>query len=132
MEELEKFFTNTKMFYIATIENNQPRVRPFGNIVFDKGCMFINTGRTKHFYQQVKENPHIEICAFEKGTWFRVQALVEECKEKDILKKTVELDPFVKKNYQNRMEELVILELKQVKAYRCQFDKWNLVYEETE
>ena len=42
MEELEKFFTNTKMFYIATIENNQPRVRPFGNIVFDKGCMFIN------------------------------------------------------------------------------------------
>ena len=82
MEELEKFFTNTKMFYIATIENNQPRVRPFGNIVFDKGCMFINTGRTKRFYQQVKENPHIEICAFEKGTWFRVQALVEECKEK--------------------------------------------------
>ena len=129
MGELEKFFTNTKMFYIATIEKNQPRVRPFGNILFDEGRMFINTGRTKRFYQQVMENPHVEICAFEKGTWFRIQAIVEECKEEMILKKTVEFDPFVKKSYQDRMEELVVFELKQVKAYRCQFEKWDLVYE---
>lgn len=67
MEELKKFFTNTKMFYVATIENNQPRVRPFGNILFDENRLYINTGRKKRFYNQVMENPHVELCAFDKG-----------------------------------------------------------------
>ena len=129
MEELEKFFKETKMFFIATIENNQPRVRPFGNILFDENHLYINTGRKKRFYKQVMENPHVELCAFDKGVWFRVQAVVEECKDARITEKTMETDPFVRKSYQNRMDELVVFELKQVKAYRCQFNGWDLVYE---
>ncbi len=130
MEEIAAFFKKTGLFYIATIEDGKPRVRPFGNLMILQGAFFINTGRKKRFYAQIQRNPYVEICAFDKGTWYRVEAKVTEVDDEKIKEQIMEGDPFVKKNYAQQMENLVALRLDEVKAYRCQFNNAQCVYEQ--
>ncbi len=130
MEEIAAFFKKTGLFYIATVENGKPRVRPFGNLMIIQGDFYINTGRKKRFYAQIQLNPYVELCAFDKGTWYRVEAKVTEINDEKIKAQIVERDSFVKKNYADQMENLVALRLDQVKAYRCQFNNAQCVYEQ--
>ncbi len=84
MEEIAAFFKKTGLFYIATVENGKPRVRPFGNLMIIQGDFYINTGRKKRFYAQIQLNPYVELCAFDKGTWYRVEAKVTEINDEKI------------------------------------------------
>lgn len=129
MEELIKFFENTNMFYIATIENGKPRVRPFGNLMYLHNGFYINTGRKKRFYQQIQINPFVEICAFDKGVWYRVEAKVNEEDCLELKKEIMDRDAFVKRNYADKIENLVPLRLSNIKAYRCRFNEIKCVYE---
>lgn len=116
------FFQTTKIFYIATIEENKPRVRPFGNIMNYQDNLYINSGKKKRFYQQVTINPYVEICAFDKGVWYRVEAKLVEVSDKEIFDKMLAEDAFVKKHYENQIDNLAIFRLDEVKAYRNRFD----------
>ena len=71
------FLKNCKFYYLATTENKQPRVRPFGTIDLFEDKLYIHTGKTKNVSKQMAKNPRIEICAFD-GTdiWVRIEATV--------------------------------------------------------
>ncbi len=129
MDELIAFFQRTKMFYIATIEDGRPRVRPFGNLMNIDGTFYINTGRNKRFFAQVQENPYVEICMFDKGLWYRLEGKTIECHEESIRQRIMTEDPFVRRQYAQCPQELVILGLSEVKAYRCQLGRSVCVYE---
>lgn len=122
MQEIIDFFQATRMFYIATIEENKPRLRPFGNIIDNQGNLYINSGKKKRFYQQVSMNPYVEICAFDKGVWYRVEAKLVEVFDKEIFDIFLEKDAFVKRHYANQINNLAIFKLDEIKAYRCRFD----------
>lgn len=69
VEELRK----TGVFYIATMEGDQPRVRPFSSLTEIDGALYICTNNTKDVYAQIQNNPKIEICGMAKdGTWIRI------------------------------------------------------------
>lgn len=69
VEELKK----VKVFYVATIDGDQARVRPFSSCTEFEGSLYICTNNTKDVYKQLIENPKIEICGMEKdGTWIRI------------------------------------------------------------
>ena len=75
MEGIEKvcqFLDNAKVYYLATAENDQPRVRPFGTALVYEGKLYIQTGKVKAVSRQLAANPKAEICAFEGGKWLRV------------------------------------------------------------
>ena len=77
MEGIEKvceFLGKTKTYYLATVEGDQPRVRPFGTAHIYDGKLYIQTGKVKNVSKQLGVNPKAEICAFdgETGTWLRV------------------------------------------------------------
>ena len=77
MEGLEKvcaFLEKTKTYYLATVDGDQPRVRPFGTVLVYDGKLYIQTGKVKPVSKQLAANPKAEICAFdgETGTWLRV------------------------------------------------------------
>lgn len=59
-------------YYLATVEGNQPRVRPFGTIDLYKGRLYIQTGKKKAVSAQIHANPLIEICAYKDGRWLRL------------------------------------------------------------
>lgn len=78
MQEVYDFLKKCETYYIATVEGNQPRVRPFGTVDIFEGNLYIQTGRIKPVAQQFKANPQVEICAFDGQKWVRIQATVVE------------------------------------------------------
>ena len=75
MKEIYDYLKASRTYYLATVEGDQPRVRPFGTIDLFEGKLYIQTGKSKAVARQMTENPKIEICAFqENGTWIRVTA----------------------------------------------------------
>lgn len=79
MERVCEFLKKAGTYYLATVEGNQPRVRPFGTAhVFD-GKLYIQTGKKKEVSKQLLANPKAEVCAFSNGTWVRVTGeLIED------------------------------------------------------
>ena len=79
MEQVEKFLKEADVYYLATMECDQPRVRPFGTAHIFEGKLYIQTGKVKGVYKQLKENPKAEICACIKDQWLRVSGeLIED------------------------------------------------------
>ena len=73
MQEVYEFLKECGVFYLATVEGNQPRVRPFGAIAIIDGKLYTQTGKIKKVSQQLHTNPKCEICGFKKGEWLRVE-----------------------------------------------------------
>ena len=78
MERVEKFLKEAQTYYLATVEGDQPRVRPFGTIHNFEGKLYIQTGKVKDVSKQIHANPKAEICAFKDGEWLRVACTLVE------------------------------------------------------
>ena len=72
MKEVYDFLKSAQTYYLATVEGDQPRVRPFGTVDISEDKLYIQTGRSKDVSKQLAANPKAEICAFKDGTWLRV------------------------------------------------------------
>ena len=81
MDEVFAFLKACGTYYLATVEGEQPRVRPFGTIDLYDGRLTIQTGRKKDVARQMMENPSVEICAFDGQRWLRVAAKAVEVPE---------------------------------------------------
>ena len=79
MEKVEKFLKDAGVYYLATVDGDQPRVRPFGTAHIFEGKLYIQTGKVKDVSKQLHANPKAEICAFKEGQWLRVAGeLIED------------------------------------------------------
>ena len=79
MERVVQFLKEAETYYLATVEGDQPRVRPFGTAHIFEGKLYIQTGKVKDVSKQIHANPKVEICAFKNGEWLRVAGeLVED------------------------------------------------------
>ncbi len=72
MKEVQKFLKECGVYYLATIDGDQPRVRPFGTAEIFENRLYIQTGKKKDVFKQISENNNVEICAFKDGKWIRV------------------------------------------------------------
>ena len=81
MEEVYAFLKACGTYYLATMDGNQPRVRPFGTVDLYNGQLTIQTGRKKDVAQQMLTNPQIELCAFDGQRWLRLAAKAVEIPE---------------------------------------------------
>lgn len=79
MEKVFEFLKSAGTYYLATVDGDQPRVRPFGTINIFDGKLYIQTGKVKEVSKQLHKNPKAEISAFKDGTWIRVAGeLIED------------------------------------------------------
>ncbi len=74
MEEVYEFLKACGTYYLATSEEGQPRVRPFGTVDLFEEKLYIQTGKVKKVSEQMKANPRIEICGMNDGKWIRIAA----------------------------------------------------------
>lgn len=72
MQEVYDFLKKCGTYYLATVEGDQPRVRPFGTVAVFEGKLYIQTGKIKEVSKQIQANPKVEVCAFADGKWLRV------------------------------------------------------------
>jgi len=79
MNRVAEFLKEAGVYYLATVEGDQPRVRPFGTVNVFEGKLYIQSGKVKNVAKQLKANPKAEICAFKDGQWLRVAGeLIED------------------------------------------------------
>lgn len=78
MEEVYKFLKQCETYYLATVEGDQPRVRPFGTVNLFENKLYIQTGKVKNVSKQMKANPKIEISGMVDNKWIRVEATAVE------------------------------------------------------
>ncbi len=78
LQRVHDFLKECGTYYLATDDNGQPRVRPFGTVNIFDGRLYIQTGKKKDCAKQILANPKVEICGFTKGKWIRVAVEMAE------------------------------------------------------
>lgn len=99
MKEVFDFLKKCGTYYIATIDGDKPRVRPFGTVDIFENKMYIQTGKTKNVSKQIHSNPQIEICGMADGKWIRVEAAAIEDDNVEARKHMLDAYPELQKMY---------------------------------
>lgn len=99
MDKVLKFLKDAETYYLATVEGNQPRVRPFGTAHVFEGKLYIQTGKVKDVSKQLHQNPKAEICAFKNGEWLRVSGKLIEDDRNEARQSMLDAYPSLQKMY---------------------------------
>jgi len=99
MEEVYEFLKKCGVFYLATAEGDQPRVRPFGVVDIFENKLYIQTGKSKSVFNQMSINPKVEICGMADGKWIRIQAQAIEDDRNEARQHFLDTNPRLKGRY---------------------------------
>lgn len=128
MNEVYGFLKKSKIFYLATMEGDQPRVRPFGTINLFENKLYIQTGKSKKVAKQMNVNPKIEISAMHKNEWIRIQAIAVEDDRLEPKVSMFNSYPSLKEIYSATDDNTQVLYLKDVVATIFSFDKPPIIF----
>lgn len=118
VEELKK----VKIFYIATLDGDKPKVRPFSSIAEFEGNAYICTGKHKETYRQLLNNPYIELSGmYDLGSWLRVAAKVEIDERREAQKAVLDDPTGPSQLYTSGDGRFVVFKLVDIKAYKYNF-----------
>lgn len=99
MERVCEFLKKAGTYYLATVEGDQPRVRPFGTAHIFEGKLYIQTGKVKPVSKQLAENPKAELCAFKDGMWLRIACELAEDDRMEARKSMLDAYPNLRNMY---------------------------------
>lgn len=99
MKKALEFLQESRTFYLATTEGDQPRVRPFGAVFEYEGKLYIVTNNKKECFKQMLENPKVEISAMNKGKWIRLAGEVAHDDRREVKELALETIPSLKSMY---------------------------------
>jgi len=116
METVYNFLKEANTYYLATIEGDQPRVRPFGTIDLFEDRLYIQTGKSKDVYKQIEANPKAEICASSGLDWLRVSATLVPDDRVEAKKHMLDAYPHLRNMYDENDDNTIVLYLKDAKA----------------
>jgi uncharacterized pyridoxamine 5'-phosphate oxidase family protein len=121
MQEVYDFLKKAGTYYLATVEGDQPRVRPFGTVDIYEDKLYIQTGKVKDVSKQLAANPKAEICAFTAGVWIRIAG--ELINDDTVAAKEHMLDayPSLKANYSATDDNTQVLYFKDATATIASF-----------
>lgn len=121
MNEVYEFLKACGTYYIATVEGDQPRVRPFGTVNIFDGKLYIQSGKKKRFAQQVAANPNTEICAFNGNEWIRLSGKLIEDDRREAKKDMLDHYPSLRKMYSEDDDNTIVYYIKDAVAYISSF-----------
>lgn len=99
MQEVFDFLKKCGVFYLATVEGDQPRVRPFGALDMFEGKIYTQTGKIKAVSKQIQANPKVEICGFTDGEWIRITCTLVRDERLEAKEHMLESNPNLKSMY---------------------------------
>ena len=129
MERVYEFLKNAGTYYLATVEGDQPRVRPFGTALIFEGKLYIQTGKVKPCSKQLAANPKAEICAFAGGEWVRIAATAVNDDRVEAKESMLDNYPNLKANYSATDDNTQVLYLKDAVATFSSFTAPSRVVE---
>ncbi len=121
IEKVVSFLEGAGTYYLATVEGNQARVRPFGTVLAYEGKIYIQTGKVKPVAHQLKANPKAEICAFKDGAWVRISGELVEDDRREIRVAMLDKMPTLRAMYNEDDGNMLMLYFKNAKAVFSSF-----------
>ena len=116
IEKVCGFLKESETYYLATVEGDQPRVRPFGTAHLFERKLYIQTGKSKNVSKQIAANPKVEICAFKNGTWLRIAGTLVNDDRYEAKKDMLDNYPSLQKMYSAEDDNTQVLYLKDATA----------------
>ena len=116
LERVLNFLDEAKVYYLATVENNKPKVRPFGTALIYNGKLYIQTGKVKPVSHQLLINPNAEICAFNNGKWIRISGELINDDSRDAKKAMLDKMPELRHMYNEDDGNMQMLYFKNAKV----------------
>ena len=123
MEEVEKFIKEAGAYFLATVDGDQPKVRPFGTINIFEGKLYIQTGKSKNVSKQIQANGKVQLCALDKsGTkWLRLSGTLVRDDRREPKADMLEHYPSLKAMYSPDDENTEVLYFTDATATFCSF-----------
>lgn len=123
MKEVNDFIKKCGAYYLATDDNGQPRVRPFGTVNIFDGRLYIQTGKVKQVSKEMHENPNIEICAFDGESWLRLSGKAVEDDRVEARKSMLDAYPDLRAMYDENDGNTEVFYITEAKAVFSSFTK---------
>ena len=116
MQRVCDFLKEAGVYYLATVEGDQPRVRPFGTAHIFEGRLYIQTGKVKPCARQLIANPKAELCAFHNGAWVRIACELVEDDRVEARKSMLDAYPNLRGMYDENDGNTMVLYLRNATA----------------
>ena len=116
IEKVYNFLNEAGVYYLATEDGDQTRVRQFGTVLLSNGRLYIQTGKIKDVSKQIKADPKVEVCTFKDGTWLRVAGELENDDDHEVKVAMLEKMPELKAMYSADDDNMQMLYFKNAKA----------------
>lgn len=123
MKQIIEFLQECGTFYLATTEQDQPHVRPFGAVAEFEGRLYLCTNNTKDVYQQLLENPKAEVSATLQGHWIRLVGKLLPDHRPEAREAMLAANPSLRNMYQANDGKFEVLYFADAKATICSFTK---------
>ena len=123
MEKVVNFLKEAGTYYLATVDGDGARVRPFGTVNVFEGRMYIQTGKSKDVSKQIHKNPKVEICAFKDGDWLRVAGTLVEDDRREARQSMLDAYPSLQGMYSADDGNTEVFYFKDATATFCSFTK---------
>ena len=127
MERVANYLKEAGTYYLATIDGDQARVRPFGTAHVFEGKLYIQTGKVKDVSKQIHANPKVEICACKGGDWLRVAGTLVEDPRIEAKKSMLEAYPSLQSMYSAEDENTEVFYFKDAVATFSSFTQEPVV-----
>ncbi len=116
MKEVFEFLKKCETYFLATVDGDQPRVRPFGTIHIFEDKLYIQTGKTKDVSKQIQANPKVEICGFSGGEWVRLSGELVRDDRVEAKKSLLDAYPSLQQMYSPEDDNTEVLYFKNATA----------------
>ena len=116
MEEVQKFLKECGVYYLATIDGDKPRVRPFGTAEIFDNHLYIQTGKKKDVFKQIENNNRVELCGFKDGKWIRVSGSLVLDDRVEAKKDMLDKNPGLRGMYNELDDNTIVLYFESGKA----------------
>ena len=116
MKEVRDFLKDCGMYFLATTDKDQPRVRPFGTAEIFEGKLYIETGKKKNVSKQIQANPKVELCACKDGRWVRVEGTLVRDDRREAKQDMLDKNPVLKELYSADDDNTEVLYFDHAKA----------------
>ena len=116
MQRVCDFLKKTGFYFLATVDGDQPQVRPFGTAEIIDGKLYIQTGHVKPVARQIAANPKVAICAYDGKEWLRVNATLVEDPRVEVKKAMLDAYPNLRAMYNETDGNTAVYYLKDAKA----------------
>lgn len=121
MQEVYNFLKEAGVYYLATVDGDKPKVRPFGTAEIFENHLYIQTGKKKDVFKQIEANPYVELCAFNNGTWIRVSGKLVLDNRIEAKKDMLDKNPDLRSMYDENDENTAVLYFESGKAVISSF-----------